>query len=498
MKVRAATAALLICILFKIAVTSASEDHRRQLIVNGDVATQKQINKIVQLFDVSSMLGDIVESIFPDGATMKDVEALARRLKQMSPLELRDLFDSAFSGFGYLPVCGGSLVAPGVVLTAAHCVANPSTSDPKTCNEIAGLFVARTGARFASSASDEEAAEYRIVTRAMCHPNYTIYAAPEGSDIQQQADILQDLGLLSAMDASGMVGLPVNDVAVLMLDAPFEDRPLVELASEEQYEAMENNDTAVQEMFIVGYGATRPGAATGSSVARWAAVSLWNEQECAMKTRESVDITPETYAGSQRVFDTLICAGGSNDLVDACQGDSGGPAYIQVADGGYRQAGIVSFGIGCANPDSPGFYSRVPSYREWVMEWAEEWTVELEELMQNGPLNMTVSVQGEDGADDDGYGYGYGASYGQYDDGSGQQSGEEGQADQYYYQDDDPYADIDEYAYDMLDNELYYDVLDSGEYQSDEGEQYYDDVSSSDSPAGSDDGPPDATREKSQ
>lgn len=61
----------------------------------------------------------------------------------------------------------------------------------------------------------------------------------------------------------------------------------------------------------------------------------------------------------------MIIAGGK----DACQGDSGGPLLCQDADDRdrYFVAGIVSWGVKCANPKLPGVYANVPKYIPWIL-----------------------------------------------------------------------------------------------------------------------------------
>jgi secreted trypsin-like serine protease len=54
----------------------------------------------------------------------------------------------------------------------------------------------------------------------------------------------------------------------------------------------------------------------------------------------------------------LLCAGQAN--LDACQGDSGGPLAVQ-AGGGWKLAGVVTGGAGCAWDGYPGYYARVAS-----------------------------------------------------------------------------------------------------------------------------------------
>ena len=55
-------------------------------------------------------------------------------------------------------------------------------------------------------------------------------------------------------------------------------------------------------------------------------------------------------------------------------GDSGGPLYIKdlvpdtddVLVEKFIQIGVVSYGDGCAKANSPGIYTRVSAYYEWI------------------------------------------------------------------------------------------------------------------------------------
>ncbi|MED6234256.1 hypothetical protein ATANTOWER_025483, partial [Ataeniobius toweri] len=61
----------------------------------------------------------------------------------------------------------------------------------------------------------------------------------------------------------------------------------------------------------------------------------------------------------------MLCAGLLEGGKDSCQGDSGSP-MVSKQGGRWIQAGIVSFGEGCAEPNFPGVYTRVSQYENWI------------------------------------------------------------------------------------------------------------------------------------
>eukprot|EP01083_Nonionella_stella_P111039 325486_1 len=81
-------------------------------------------------------------------------------------------------------------------------------------------------------------------------------------------------------------------------------------------------------------------------------VNCMSNSECA-KSSDGRD----SYQG--QITDNMLCARGNNK--DSCQGDSGGP----LVDGDVL-VGVVSWGIGCADPSFPGVYARVSRAADWI------------------------------------------------------------------------------------------------------------------------------------
>lgn len=76
------------------------------------------------------------------------------------------------------------------------------------------------------------------------------------------------------------------------------------------------------------------------------------------------------YHGYDTVNENMICAGYENGGRDSCSGDSGGPLVCRPGPVGtpWVLYGIISWGHGCARKGSPGVYTNVPKLIDWVRE----------------------------------------------------------------------------------------------------------------------------------
>ncbi|XP_040211722.1 polyserase-2-like [Rana temporaria] len=88
-------------------------------------------------------------------------------------------------------------------------------------------------------------------------------------------------------------------------------------------------------------------------------------------SRDTCDQWYHEYSGisysKSIIASDQICAGYIDGQKDSCQGDSGGPLVCKVS-GTWYQAGIVSWGSGCAASYRPGVYTYVPLYEAWIAE----------------------------------------------------------------------------------------------------------------------------------
>lgn len=62
-----------------------------------------------------------------------------------------------------------------------------------------------------------------------------------------------------------------------------------------------------------------------------------------------------------RLYSNMVCAGHLEGGRGVCEGDQGAALVLNGA-----AIGLVSFGHGCARPNLPAIYTRVPAYTNWI------------------------------------------------------------------------------------------------------------------------------------
>lgn len=111
--------------------------------------------------------------------------------------------------------------------------------------------------------------------------------------------------------------------------------------------------------WITGWGSEKVGGSM-STVLQQAPVKLISNTACAN------DFGYDTC----KITSNMLCAQGASAdgrIIDACSGDSGGPLVCE-SGGKWTLHGVTSWGKGCASPDHPGVWSDVHEGMGWINE----------------------------------------------------------------------------------------------------------------------------------
>jgi secreted trypsin-like serine protease len=88
-----------------------------------------------------------------------------------------------------------------------------------------------------------------------------------------------------------------------------------------------------------------------------------------------IDNTSCSTATGYALTDNMFCAGHNGTPKDTCQGDSGGPLFMRNAQGNdWLQVGVVSFGGVCAA--NYGVYAKVANYLDWIEQYVPYYAYE--------------------------------------------------------------------------------------------------------------------------
>ncbi|XP_067122790.1 chymotrypsinogen B-like [Centruroides vittatus] len=104
---------------------------------------------------------------------------------------------------------------------------------------------------------------------------------------------------------------------------------------------------------ILGWGKRRDNSEYGADILRQAEVPIVDLEECRDEYEE------------YEITDDMICAGYKRGRVDACTGDSGGSLLLKTDDKWYLY-GVTSFGEGCGEEGKYGIYANVPNFVNWI------------------------------------------------------------------------------------------------------------------------------------
>ena len=215
--------------------------------------------------------------------------------------------------FRSLQNSGGMLIAPQVVMTAAHC----------------GDFTGQTVVVGEYDKTDDSSGQQRVCTKHIIDPKYDDYSTN-------------------------------YDFALCYLGEP------IDITSDPTRVTLKLNQDATvpadgEELQVTGFGDLASGSETYPTTLREAKVPYLTNAKCNDYS---------SYSG--QITDAMMCAGFDEGGIDSCQGDSGGPivSRTDLGDDKYEDTlvGVVSWGYGCALAKTPGVYARVSSNIPWIQE----------------------------------------------------------------------------------------------------------------------------------